>query len=199
MALDRYKQHGRRSDTLFPFGPSIPPPRPSPDAAERIDQVVLDRQKADARALQFAGEDTTFAQFGVLNPVRFDPDLTTASVLQFTVPAGRVLAIDRVQFSLSEPMCYASGQFTWRVTVNGGQIPFHGSQGLTSARPDVLAIPYGGIEPDSWLSPLYVQANAVVAVDLVEIDLPIVGSPFEEFLVAWCWVYGILKKTTGGF
>ena len=197
MSLTRYGRFNRRSDSLFPFGKSVPVPVPTVDEAQRIDKVVLDSKKADGRSAQFAGEDTTFARFAVLNPVRFDPGLTTAAVLQFTVPPGRVLVVERVQIGLSEPMLYTNGQFGWRLTVNRGQLPFHDSQGLTSGRTDVLGIPFGGIEPDSWISPLYVQANATVAVDLSEIQMPDPPNSFNEYLVAWCWLYGTLKKTTG--
>ncbi len=197
MALTRYGRFNRRSDSLFPFGKSVPVPVPSVSEAQRIDKVVLDSKKADGRSAQFAGEDTTLARFAVLNPVRFDPDLTSVPVLQFTVPPGRVLVVERVQIGLSEPMLYTNGQFGWKLTVNRGQLPYHDSQGLTSGRTDVLGIPFGGIEPDSWISPLYVQTNSTVAVELVEIVLPAAGSHFAEYLVAWCWLYGTLKKTTG--
>lgn len=193
----RQQVFNNRQDTVFPFAPSIPPPTPTAAQMQRVDRRVQDDIKAKAREVEFAGSDTSFVQYGQLDPVVLGAD-STASLWAFTVPAGRVLIIDRIQIGLSEPLLYSNGQFGWRLTLSDGVIVFHSSQGTIAPRPDVIPLPLGGVEPDSMISPVYAQAEMIVELQLVEVNPSAPGSIFQEYLAAWGFGFGTMRKTAGG-
>lgn len=189
----RYQVYNRRRDTIFPFGPSIAPPATPQAQIERIDREEVVKRQAQARDAEHIPIDTVFYQYGELNPVRFPAAGQPVAIVAFTVPPGRILKVDRVQFWLSEPWCYRAGQFWWRPEIDHSQIPFVGIQG--PPLPNHLGIPLWAFAGEGKIGPLYVQANSLFEVVMIE-RAPI--TTFTSYLVASCQVYGELLKPSGG-
>lgn len=195
--FDRYKVYGRRHDTVFPFAESLPVPARSDKQLQEIDRNVVMNEQTEARKTEHAALDTSFARYGELNPVVFPAAGVSVNILTFTVPPGRVLTIKKVYFVLNEPFLYVNDQIGWRLAVNGGQVPFHNRAAAVNS--GQLTLPYAGINGDPELSPVYIQSNANVSIELVELltfGIPTVA--ITDYIAAACYVFGELRKPIGG-
>lgn len=194
--IRRYQKFAARQDIVPDWGPSIAPPTVPARVTQLIDQDEITRKQARARLAEHEGLDTSFVFHRKLIPLRFGgAGGVIAPILNFRVPAGRVLVINRVEYWLSEPMCYGSGQFVWQMSISSAQIPFHqGSRSVLGATS--LSIPLDGLGGDSIISPVYVQANELVTIDVIETTATLLF--FNEWLTGQATLWGRLMKPTGG-
>lgn len=195
--IRRYQKFTLRQDIIPAWGPSIPPPTVPAEVTQQIDRDEATRKQARARLAEHEGLDTSFVFYDAAFPLVFTGAPTAvAPVLTFTVPAGRVLIITVVEYYLSEPMCYGSQQFAWRMSIGGAQIPFHrGHLGLTLDTN--FTIPLNGLGGDYQISPVYVQANETVALEVIELRFTF-PTGFNEWLAGQGIIKGRLVKPTGG-
>jgi len=187
---------------MFPHGPPVVVPVPDKSAVAHVAETEKIKQGVKANLAEFAGNDSSLIQYGVLNPITF-PGLGIAqTVITFVVPPGRVLVVDRVEWWCSEPYLYGNGQFGWRLAVEGKQIPFWASQFVdlygapANRRNDYFQIPLApGLGSEPRFSPVYLQSNEELVVELIE-ALPGATS-FTGQAWASAYVYGTLRKPKG--
>ncbi len=198
MPPSRYRQFSQAQEIVFPFGPAIAPPAQSAEQKQAVDLQVEVNKQARARSVEFAGRDTSFAQYGVLPIVRFNVARGFVDIVNFTVPPSRVLIVSGVDLYLSEPACLSDNQMGWRLVSDQGQVVNHLNEGtVASPRTDIFPSPYSGIQPRQWFAPVYFQAGETMSVQLVELRL-VNATTFDEFISASAWVWGELRKTAGG-
>jgi hypothetical protein len=198
----RYQEFEQNRAPVWSFPPAEPVPAPTP---EQI-RIAEDKQRLEAlvkaRRVEHVGADNSFVKYGVLNPIGFPAVGRPARVVTFTVPSGRILLVDRVEWWCSEPYLYGNGQFAWRMSIDGRQIPYWSSQytdvyGAPAVRrTDYFQIPFApllGNEPR--FKPVAVQRGETLVVELIE-ALP---GPTGFHGQAWAaaYVYGELRKPAG--
>jgi hypothetical protein len=196
MSDNRQSQFSQSREPRFAQGESVQSLRVPSSVSRSTDQQTRADQQARARAAEFAGNDSSFVQFGQLVPVVFPGIGIPVAILSFVVPAGRVLIIKSVRFWLSEPFAYINDQFGWRLTVNNGQMPFHSSFNTLDVH--TFKPPMPGADSETPMFPINVQQNATVNVEFDEIrTIPVGPTPFESYLAASCWLFGELLKPGG--
>jgi hypothetical protein len=187
---------------VFPFGRPVVVPVPDKSAVAHVAESAKITEGVKADLAEFAGNDSSLIQYGVLNPIAFPGLGIPQNVITFVVPPGRVLVVDRVEWWCSEPYLYGNGQFGWRLAVDGNQIPFWASQFVDRFAPPVvrrtdyfqIALAPGlGSEPR--FSPLYLQSNQELVVELIELDPG--ATSFTGQAWASAYVYGTLRKPKG--
>ncbi len=144
---------------------------------------------------EFASSDTSFLLYGQPALLRFPAIGDPLVVATFTVPPGRTLEIDRIDWWISEPFLYGNAQFGWRPTVNRNAIPFWSSQ-TPAGRPDQLFLPIApNVSNEPRFSPLFLYAETIFEIEIVEL------VPGPTFFLANVWVstyiYGKLRKPGG--
>lgn len=202
MSTDRYTRYSLSRENVFPFGPDVVVPISDRLESDRAAKAIKIAESVKTDLTEFAGNDSSLIQYGVLNPITFPGLGIPRSVITFTVPPGRVLVVDRVEWWCSEPYLYGNGQFGWRMAVDGNQIPFWASQ-FTDAygipanrRNDYFQIPLApGLGSEPRFSPIYLQSNQELVVELIE-ALP-GGTSFVGTAWASAYVYGTLRKPKG--
>jgi hypothetical protein len=192
--FNRYGVFNKRRDTVFPFAPAIPIPAKTDVDLQKIDRNVVFQEQTEARKLEFAAIDTSFVRYNQISGILFPAPFGFVNVLSFTVPPGRVLSVNRVQYWLSEPLCYVNGQFEWQLSVDSSQIPFQNGIGNSG-----FTVPLNAIDGKTEISPVVVQSNATVTVQIWERLTDFVpGDTLEDYLAVACYIYGELKKPIGG-
>ena len=194
--IRRYQRFNNQHELTIGQGPSIPPPVLAQTVVQDIDQEEVIRKHAKARLAVHEGIDTSFVLWeGGRTPLRFPAGANpSVAILSYTVPPGRVLVIDQVDYWLSEPFCYGSGQFVWQLNISRAQLPFHKGSVAVNGR-DSLWVPLDNISGDSKIHPVYVQSSELVEVVIFETSLV---SAFNEYLTAQAGISGKLVKPTGG-
>lgn len=192
----RYLKYNHQNDLVIPQGPSIAPPVVAADVVQLIDQNEVVRKQARARMSEHEGVDTSFVLWaGGVTPLRFPVgNNPSVAILSYVVPRGRVLVIDKVDYWLSEPFCYGSGQFVWQLSISRAQPPFHKGSVAVNGR-DSFWVPLDIMSGDSKIAPVYIQAGELVEVVIFETSLT---SAFNEYLTAMAGISGQLTKPTGG-
>ncbi len=180
---------------VFPFGRPVVVPVPDKSAVAHVAESAKITEGVKADLTEFAGNDSSFVLYGQPALLRFPAIGVPLVVATFTVPPGRVLELDRIDWWCSEPFLYGNQQFGWRPAINGNQIPFWSSQ-TPIARADYMQLPLApsmGNEPR--FSPIYLYAESVLTVEIVEL---IVGvAAFNANVWVATYLYGTLRKPGG--
>lgn len=195
MPPTRYQVFNQRKDAVFPFAPAIPVPTERLRQTQAVDRKVIEQEQTRAREVEHKGLDTTWLQYARVPLVRFVNTNSPLAVLAFQVPAGRVLVLKRVQWWVSEPFVYVSGQFGWRITIDGSHAPFMASTG--GYEPGYLYVPLYAFAGDPLPEPLYIQENSVLGIEIKDV-LPLPRFAFDDYLAASFYAFGELRKPVGG-
>jgi len=193
----RYQVFNRDQGNVFPFVPAEPVPVLSETVVQNIDRESIYAKQQEARAVEHTTLDTSFVRYGALNPVVFPTAGISAPILTFRVPHGRKLTIRKVYIVYNEPFLYANNQIGWRISVDNGQIPFHNRDSVANS--GQLTAPYTGISGDPELSPIFVQSNSLITIELVElISFGMPPVPIGDYIGVACYLFGELRKPIGG-
>jgi len=197
LSTNRQAQFERSQEARFPQGEPSLSPRVPPSVARTAGLEDRAGQQAKARSAEFVGNDSSFVRYGQLVPVRFPAIGVPVSILTFQVPPGRILAVNSVQWWLSEPFAYINNQFGWRLTLNGGQMPHHDS--VNTQDTTYFPLPLPGADSRTPMFPVYIPEGATVDVEFNEVQqIPVGPTAFESYLAATCWLFGELMKPGGG-
>ncbi len=191
----RYTLYSKRRDNIFPFGPSVAPPKADTSLVDRISQEEKVHAGLKALRTEDAGRDTSFYRYRRML-LRFPALGVPLTLVTYNVPSGRVLQVENIEFVCTEPWLYGSYQIAWRLAINGQQIPHHSSQ--DGVRDDYLFSPLSmttGNPPDVF--PVFVPANAQMQIQVVEID-PVQVTSFSQYVWIMAAVKGRLRKPAGG-
>lgn len=193
--LTRYQLFSKRRDHVFAFGDSVEPPKVSTELVDRVSAEETARAKLAALRTEGAGRDTSFYQYhrGLL---RFPAIGQPFNMISYTVPAGRVLEVESIEFVLSEPWLYGSYQFGWRLAINAEQINNQGTR--DGIQDDYLFTPIPlGPGQNANLFPVFVTPTGVMQVQVREIN-PAGGVSFDQMVWVSVAVKGRLRKPAGG-
>lgn len=196
MSRKRYNQFSRERDAIFPFGPDVVIPIPDQSAVGHVATAAKIEANVKAGMTEFAGNDSSFLLYAQPALLRFPAIGQPLIVATFTVPPGRTLQLDRIDWWCSEPFLYGNQQFGWRPAINGSQLPFWSSQTPT-ARADYMTLPLApstGNEPR--FSPVFAYAESVLTIEVVE--LAVGATAFNANVWVACYLYGTLRKPVGG-
>jgi len=180
---------------VFAFGPPVVVPVPDKSAVAHVAEAQKIREGVKADLSEFAGNDSSFVLYGQPALLRFPAIGVPLVVATFTVPPGRTLELDRIDWWCSEPFLYGNQQFGWRPAVNGNQIPFWSSQTPTG-RADYMQLPLApssGNEPR--FSPVYLYAESVLTIEIVELLVTLTDFDCNVWVAAY--LYGTLRKPGG--
>ena len=194
--LSRYNLFSNRRDPVFAFGESVQPPSVSTELVDRIDAEERAKAKVASLRTEGAGRDTSFYQYE-RSLLRFPALGEALNLINYIVPSGRVLEVQKVEFVLSEPWLYGSEQIGWRIAISDGQINNQGS--LDGVRDDYLLSPLARTPGNnSELFPVFIRPPATLQILVVEI--PVVGGlgSFDEMVWVSVSVTGRLRKPAGG-
>lgn len=190
---DRYGPFSRRRDPLFPLGESVAPPTVDTSVIDAVRAEETVRAGLKARRTEDAGRDVSFYRYRRLE---WQWAAQALNLLTYAVPAGRVLQVDNIEFTCTEPWLYGSNIFGWRLAVNGDQINNFQTQG--GVRDDYLFTPLSTTTGNpADLFPVFVPANAEMEIEVVQLPGAVAAS-----LTARVWVSvavkGMLRKPAGG-
>jgi len=192
MGKDRYSKFTLEREPIFPFGPDVVVPVSDQSAVSHVEESTRIEANVKAGLTEFAGNDSSFVLYGQPALLRFPAIGVPLVVATFTVPPGRTLQIDRIDWWCSEPFLYSNQQFGWRPAINGAQLPFWSSQ-TPAARADYMMLPLApsvGNEPR--FSPVFLYAESVLTIEIVEM---LVGATdFNANVWVAAYVYGTLRK-----
>lgn len=193
--LSRYNLFSKRRDNIFPFGESVQPPSVSTELVDRVGAEERARAKVASQRTEGAGRDTSFYQYERAL-LRFPVLGEALNLINYAVPSGRVLEVQKVDFVLSEPWLYGSNQIGWRIAINAEQINNQGS--LDGVRDDYLLSPIDRTPGNnSEFFPVFVRPPGTFQVQIVEI--PVIGAiSFDEMVWVSVSVTGRLRKPAGG-
>jgi hypothetical protein len=180
---------------FFPFGKASVVPTSDRSTVAHVAKAEKIKAGVKADLTEFAGNDSSFVLYGQPALLRFPAIGVPLVVATFTVPPGRTLEIDRIDWWCSEPFLYGNQQFGWRPAINGNQIPFWSSQ-TPAGRPDYMQLPLApstGNEPR--FSPVYLYAESVLTIEIVELTVAV--DAFNSNVWVATYVYGTLRKPGG--
>ncbi len=193
---DRYSKFALEREPIFPFGPDVVVPVSDRSAVSHVAEAAKVKANVNANLTEFAGNDSSFVLYGQPALLRFPAIGVPLVVATFTVPPGRTLQIDRIDWWISEPFLYGNQQFGWRPAINGAQLPFWSSQ-TPAARADYMMLPLApsvGNEPR--FSPVFLYAESVLTIEIVE--LLVGATDFNANVWVAAYLYGTLRKPVGG-
>ena len=196
MSEKRYNRFSQGRIPIFPFGPDVVVPVPGHSAVSRVAEATKIEESIKDGMTEFAGNDSSFVLYAQPALLRFSAIGVPLVIATFTVPPGRTLQIDRIDWWCSEPFLYGNQQFGWRPAINGAQLPFWSSQ-TPAARADYMMLPLApsvGNEPR--FSPVFLYAESVLTVEIVE--LVVGATDFNANVWVAAYVYGTLRKPVGG-
>ena len=196
MSDDRNNPFSQSREPVFPMGPDVVVPVPPQSEVSNVAENTKIEANVKADLTEFAGNDSSFVLYAQPALLRFPAIGSPLIVATFTVPPGRVLQLDRVDWWCSEPFLYGNQQFGWRPAINDAQLPFWISQ-TPIARPDYMLLPLApsvGNEPR--FSPVFAYAESVLTIEVAEL---IVGATaFNANVWVAAYLYGTLRKPVGG-
>ncbi len=182
-------------EQVFPMPLAAVVPVSDVAKVETVVEKARIEQNVKADLTEFAGNDSSFVLYGQPALLRFPAIGEPLVVATFTVPAGRTLEVDRIDWWCSEPFLYGNQQVGWRPTIDGAQLPFWSSQ-TPSNRPDYMLLPLAptvGNEPR--FSPVYLYSDSTLTIEVAEL---LVGpTAFNSNVWVAAYVYGTLRKPGG--
>ena len=196
MSEKRYNRFSLEREPIFPFGPDVVVPVPDQSAVSHVAEATKVEANVKADRTEFAGNDSSFVLYAQPALLRFPAIGVPLVVATFTVPPGRTLQIDRIDWWCSEPFLYGNSQFGWRPAINGAQIPFWLSQ-TPAGRGDYMMLPLApsvGNEPR--FSPVFLYAESVLTIEIVELRIAL--NAFSANVWVAAYLYGTLRKPVGG-
>lgn len=195
MGDERTSPYSQSRRQVFAFGGPVVVSVPDKSAVAHVAEAEKIRSGVKADLTEFAGTDSSFVLYGQPALLRFPAIGVPLVVATFTVPPGRTLELDRIDWWCSEPFLYGNQQFGWRPAINGNQIPFWSSQ-TPAARADYMQLPLSptvGNEPR--FSPVFLYAESVLTVEVVELFLG--ATAFNANVWVAAYLYGTLRKPGG--
>lgn len=182
-------------EPMFEMASEATVPVPDRSAVKHVAEAERIRSGVRDDLTEFAGNDTSFLLYGQPELLRFPAIGIPLVVATFTVPPGRTLEVNRIDWWCSEPFLYGNQQFGWRPAIDGAQVPFWIAQ-TPAARTDYMFLPLApstGNEPR--FSPIFLYANSTLTVEILE--LTPTGVPFNSNVWVSTYVYGLLRKPRG--
>lgn len=182
-------------EPMFEMASEATVPVPDRSAVKHVAEAERIRSGVRADLTEFAGNDTSFVLYGQPELLRFPAIGVPLVVATFTVPPGRTLEINRLDWWCSEPFLYGNQQFGWRPTINGSQVPFWIAQ-TPAGRTDYMFLPLApstGNEPR--FSPIFLYADSVLTIEVVE--LAVGATAFNANVWVSAYLYGTLRKPGG--
>lgn len=180
---------------MFEMASEATVPVPDKSAVRHVAEAERIRSGVRTDLTEFAGNDTSFLLYGQPALLRFPAIGTPLVVATFTVPPGRTLELNRIDWWCSEPYLYGNQQFGWRPAVDGNQIPFWIAQ-TPAGRTDYLFLPLApssGNEPR--FSPIFLYAGSTLTVEVVETTVAL--TAFNSNVWVSTYLYGTLRKPGG--